>query len=87
MLTLDKGGSVRFFVNYQNLNSNTVRDIYRTPCMDAYIEIFGNAKIVSIFVASAGYWQIEIDEDSKEITGRLLSLTTGFTDTIEDRLD
>ena len=63
-----KDGSLRFCVDYRRLNDVTVRDSYPIPRMDECLDSLGDAKIFSTLDANTGYWQVEIDEQSRSMT-------------------
>ena len=62
-------GTMRFGVNYRQLNEVTVRDVYPLPRMDDCIGFLGDAKVFSTLDCNSGYWQIPVaDEDRDETT-------------------
>lgn len=62
-------GGVRLCVDLTKLNKNVKRPYYplRTT-RDAVSSIPGQAKLFSVFDADRGYWQIELHEDSQDLT-------------------
>ena len=61
-------GSWRFCVDYRKLNSKTKRDVYPLPRIDDALDHLGGCKYFSSFDLRSGYWQIPMDEDSKDLT-------------------
>lgn len=61
-------GSTRFCIDYRHLNSLTKRDSYPLPRMDELIESLGDATLFSTLDANSGYWQILLDQESKDRT-------------------
>lgn len=63
-----KGGSLRFFVDYRNLDVVNARDSYPVPRIDECIDFFGDALMLSNLDANRGYWQKEIEETDPKKT-------------------
>ena len=59
-------GSTRFCVGYRKLNALTRRDSYPFPRMDEFVDSLGDASFFTTLDANSGYWQILMDEDSKD---------------------
>ena len=59
-------GSIRFCVDYRKLNSLTVPDLYPLPRMDDIIECLATSQYISIIDLSSGYWQICLEEKSRD---------------------
>ncbi|CAF3755177.1 unnamed protein product, partial [Rotaria sp. Silwood1] len=63
-----KDGSLRFCIDYRELNSVTVRDVYPIPRIDDTLDQLQNAKYFSSMYLRSGFWQIELDPASRDKT-------------------
>ncbi|CAF4396540.1 unnamed protein product [Rotaria sp. Silwood2] len=63
-----KDGSLRFCIDYRELNSITVRDVYPIPRIDDTLDQLQNAKYFSSMDLRSGFWQIELDPVSRDKT-------------------
>eukprot|EP00173_Palmaria_palmata_P000458 Plantae.Rhodophyta-Palmaria_palmata.ctg1209.p1 GENE.Plantae.Rhodophyta-Palmaria_palmata.ctg1209~~Plantae.Rhodophyta-Palmaria_palmata.ctg1209.p1 ORF type:complete len:666 (+),score=133.55 Plantae.Rhodophyta-Palmaria_palmata.ctg1209:1587-3584(+) len=61
-------GSTRFCIDYRRLNSLTKRDSYPLPRMDEFIDSLGDASFFTTLDANSGYWQVLMDEASRDKT-------------------
>lgn len=64
-----RSGALRLVVNYQRLNSITVKDAFPLPRVYDLLDSLGGAEWFSTLDAASGYWQVPMDEDSVEKTG------------------
>ncbi len=74
LLVKKKDSDYRFCVDYRKLNENTVKDRYPLPRIDETIDSLHGATYFSTLDLASGYWQIELDEESKPKT----AFTTEF---------
>ena len=68
ILVRKKDGSLRFCIDLRKLNARTIRDAYGLPRIDETLDCLKGALLFSSIDLKAGYWQVEIDEDSKPFT-------------------
>ncbi len=63
-------GSHRFCIDYRKLNNATVSDVYPLPRIDDALDTLGMVKpqYFSTLDLQSGYWQVEMNEQSKELT-------------------
>ena len=54
----------RFCVDYRKLNAVTVSDSYPLALISDILDQIGNSTIFTTLDLKAGYWQIEMDEES-----------------------
>ena len=60
--------TMRFCIDYRQVNNITSKDSYPLPRIDACFDALGGAKYLSTLDLSQGYWQVEIDKDSADKT-------------------
>ena len=63
-----KNGEMRLFVVSQKLSDMTKKSVYPSPSVDDCIETLANRKCSSLIDLASGFWQIEMEERSKEVT-------------------
>ena len=68
VLVQKKDGSLRFCIDLRKLNSQTVKDAYSLPRIDKTLDCLNGAQWFTPLDLKSGYWQVELDEDSKALT-------------------
>ena len=66
VLDTKKYGSIRFCVDYRTLNRMVDFDAYPIPRVDAILDKVSSAKYISMIDLTRGYWQIPLEEDSRQ---------------------
>ena len=64
VLVCKKDGSLRFCINLQKLNSCMIKDAYSLPRIEESLDCLNGAVIFKSLDLKAGYWQVEMEEDS-----------------------
>lgn len=68
VLVKKRDGKIRFCVDYRKLNAVTKKRTYPMPNIDDLMTYLGNTKYFSTLDLYSGYWQVGIEEKSKEYT-------------------
>ena len=68
MLVRKKDGSLRFCIDFRKLNSLTVKDSHPLPCICETLESLAGAAHYLTFDMNSGFWQVPMDEESKQYT-------------------
>ena len=72
ILVEKKGGEKRFCVDFRKLNVVTKKDSYPLPRIDDTLDSLYGMKFFTTIDLASGYWQIELDEESKEKTAFII---------------
>ena len=68
VLVRKKDGSLRFCIDLRKLNSRTVKDAYSLPRIEESLDILNGSCIFTSIDLKAGYWQVELEDDSIPLT-------------------
>ena len=68
VLVRKKDGSLRFCINLCLLYSCTIKDAYSLPRIDETLDCLGGSTIFRSLDLKNGYWQVEMDKMSKQLT-------------------
>ena len=68
ILVEKKSGELRFCIDYRKLNSLTKKDSFPLPRIDSTLDRLYGKKFFTTLDLASGYWQIELDDPSKEKT-------------------
>ena len=68
VLVRNKDGSLRFCIDLRKLNSRTIKDAYFLPRIDETLDCLNGAQWFTSLDLKSGYWQVELDEESKALT-------------------
>ena len=68
VLVRKKDGSLRFCIDLRHLNNRTVKDAYSLPRIEETLDCLNGAKIFTSLDLKSGYWQVEMEEESKPLT-------------------
>ena len=68
VLVRKKDGSLRFCIDFRKLNSLTVKDSHPLPHICETLESLARAAHYSTFDMNSGFWQVPMNEESKQYT-------------------
>ena len=68
VLVRKNDGSLHFCIDFRKLNSLTVKDSHPLPCICETLESLVGAAHYSTFDKNSGFWQVPMDEESKQYT-------------------
>jgi len=61
-------GTMRFCVDYRQLNKVTVQDVYPLPRMEDCIDVLGDAKVFSTLDCNSGFWKKPVADEDRDKT-------------------
>ena len=67
VLVRKKDGSLRFCIDLRHLNNRTIKDAYSLPRIEETLDCLNGAKIFTSLDLKSGYWQVEMEEESKPL--------------------
>ena len=68
VLVWKKDGGLHFCIDFRKLNARTKKDSYPLPHIQETLESLEGSCIFSSFDFKSGFWQVEMDEASKQYT-------------------
>ena len=68
VLAKKKDGSWRMCIDLRKVNKRTIKDAYALPRIDEALDSLNGSKWFSSLDLKCGYWQVEMDEESKQYT-------------------
>ena len=68
VLVRKKDGSLWFCIDLRKLNACIIKDAYSLPRIDETLDCLGGAIIFTSLDLKSGYWQVEMEEESKPLT-------------------
>ena len=74
VLVCKKNGGLRFCIDLRKLNEWTIKDAYSLPSIDETLDSLQGSKWFSSLDLKSGYWQVEMDEESKPLTAFTVGL-------------
>ena len=72
VLVRKKDGSLCFCIDFRRLNALTVKGSHPLPCICETLESLAGAAHYSTFDLNSGFWQVPMDEESKQYTALTL---------------
>ncbi|KAL4232960.1 hypothetical protein ACF0H5_007648 [Mactra antiquata] len=76
VIVTKKDGGKRFCVDFRKVNQVTKKNSWPLPRIDEILAQLGNGKFFSTLDLRAGYWQVELDSSSREVSA--FSTSTGL---------
>ena len=68
VLVREKDRSLHFCIDFRRLNALTIKDSHPLPCICETLESLAGAAHYSTFDLNSGFWQVPMDEESKQYT-------------------
>ena len=78
VLVRKKDGSLRFCIDLRHLNKRIIKDAYSLPRIEETLDCLNGAKIFTSLDLKSGYWQVEMEEESKPLTAFTLGPLSFF---------
>ena len=74
VLVWKKDGKLLFCINLWKLNARTIKDAYSLHRIDEMLNCLNEVEFFSSLDLKSGYWQVEMEEDSKTLTAFTIRL-------------
>ena len=74
VLVCKKDGGLRFCIDLRKLNERTIKDAYSLPWIDETLDSHQGSQWFSSLDLKSGYWQVEMDEESKPLSAFTVGL-------------
>lgn len=68
VLVRKPNGELRFCIDLRRINDRTISDAYYLPRIDETLDALAGSKFFSSLDLKSGYWQVDLDEESKKFT-------------------
>ena len=68
VLPKKKNGDYRLCVDFRKLNTKTVSSAYPMPDLKELLKQANGAKVFSTLDLNSGYWQVEVEDESRPLT-------------------
>lgn len=68
LLVPKRDGTQRFCVDFRRVNGVSLKDAYPLPYISATLDKLGGARYLSSLDLQSAYWQVELEESSKQYT-------------------
>lgn len=68
LLVPKKDGSMRFCVDFRKVNAVSARDAFPLPYISSILDKLGGARYLSSLDMKSAYWQVELEDSSKQYT-------------------
>ena len=74
VVLLQKDGSLRFCIDLRKLNNWTIKDAHLLPHIGETLDSLQGSQWLSSLDLKFGYWQVEMEKESKPLTGFTVGL-------------
>ena len=59
---------IKVCIDLRRLNARTIKDPHSLPCIKETLDCLNGAEWFTSLDLKLGYWQVEMEEDSKDLT-------------------